>query len=143
MKNLLLIFSLIILYSSTIEAQYPTLLKDINTVGNSGPYGYCKVNNVIYFSHDDEVHGYELWRTDGTAIGTYLVKDVNTGFIGSFVRNMVEFNDNLYFAAYTNGLGYITPEISYRNIRQHRCSRSCAIRFPYFIAVSTISGGEQ
>ena len=81
-------------------------MKDINTVGNSTPYGYCKVNNVLYFSHDDEVHGHELWQTDGTAIGTYLVKDVNTGFIGSFVRNMVEFNGSLYFAAYTDGHGY-------------------------------------
>ena len=87
-------------------AQYPTLLKDINTVGNSIPYSYCKVNNTLYFSHNDEVHGVELWRTDGTATGTYLVKDVNTGFVGSFVRDMVEFNGSLYFAAYTNGYGY-------------------------------------
>lgn len=106
MKNIFFILSIIISYSSTITAQYPTLLKDINTVGNSAPYGYCKVNNVLYFSHNDEVHGYELWRTDGTITGTYLVKDVNTGFIGSFVRNMVEFNGGLYFAAYTDGHGY-------------------------------------
>ena len=106
MKNILLILSITIFYYSTITAQYPTLLKDINTVGNSAPYGYCKVNNILYFSHDDEAHGYELWRTDGTDAGTYLVKDVNTGFIGSFVRNMVEFNGAVYFAAYTNGYGY-------------------------------------
>ena len=106
MKNILLILSIILFYSSTIIAQYPTLLKDINTVVNSAPYGYCKVNNILYFSHDDEVHGYELWRTDGTVAGTYLVKDVNTGFIGSFIRNMVEFNGGVYFAAYTNGHGY-------------------------------------
>ena len=35
-------------------------MKDINTVGNSTPYGYCKVNNALYFSHDDEQRLYTI-----------------------------------------------------------------------------------
>ncbi|MBK8347479.1 MAG: hypothetical protein IPL08_07560 [Saprospiraceae bacterium] len=51
-------------------------------------------------------HGYELWRTDGTTNGTYLIKDLDPS-LGSF--SSIEFlkviNDNLYFSQTTMGLG--------------------------------------
>ena len=34
---------------------------------------------VRYFSGDDGVAGAELWKTDGTAAGTVLVRDINPG----------------------------------------------------------------
>jgi ELWxxDGT repeat protein len=36
-------------------------------------------NGVVLFSAFDGVNGYELWRTDGTADGTWLVKDIRPG----------------------------------------------------------------
>ena len=50
---------------------------------------------------DDNEHGKELWVSDGTAVGTRLVKDIKEGTEGSKifllyrpVRNAVYFNAN-------------------------------------------------
>ena len=40
----------------------------------------------VYFSATDATHGDELWRSDGTAAGTVLVKDINPGSAGSVPR---------------------------------------------------------
>jgi trimeric autotransporter adhesin len=56
-------------------------------------------NNVLYFLGSDEVRGEELWRTDGSTAGTYLVKDINVGFGNSSPNNFFELNGKLYFVA--------------------------------------------
>lgn len=38
------------------------------------------VDDTLYFVGFDTTHGLELWKTDGTAEGTRLVKDINPGF---------------------------------------------------------------
>lgn len=40
---------------------------------------FAVLGEVAYFAGDDGIHGVELWRTDGTTNGTYMVKDVNPG----------------------------------------------------------------
>ena len=37
------------------------------------------VNGTLFFAADDGGHGRELWKSDGTAAGTVLVKDINPG----------------------------------------------------------------
>jgi ELWxxDGT repeat protein len=41
-----------------------------------GPALFVEMGGVLYFSADDGVHGWELWRSDGSVGGTYIVKDV-------------------------------------------------------------------
>jgi ELWxxDGT repeat protein len=71
------------------------LVKDINpgTASSGIGYGYqggtqsfgapFVFNSVAYFSADDGVHGQALWRSDGTAAGTYMVRDLDpNGSVG-------------------------------------------------------------
>jgi ELWxxDGT repeat protein len=57
------------------------------------------VGGITYFAATDAAHGLELWRSDGTAAGTYLVRDVNPGALGSGVNQLVVMNGVLYFTA--------------------------------------------
>jgi ELWxxDGT repeat protein len=53
------------------------LVKDINPVGGSSVFGAgVNVNGVLFVAANDGVHGLELWKSDGTAGGTVLVKDI-------------------------------------------------------------------
>ncbi|MEM7308641.1 MAG: ELWxxDGT repeat protein [Planctomycetota bacterium] len=61
-----------------------TLVKDINTepstaIPGSGPSSGFETGGLTYFAASDEKHGNELWATDGTPGGTYLVKDIFPG----------------------------------------------------------------
>ena len=66
-----------------------TLIRDI-APGSDGPFGYqdddgtrrielyvTDIGGTIFFPADDGVHGWELWRSDGTAAGTRLVRDID------------------------------------------------------------------
>src|SRR6185369_2076077 len=86
----------------------PRLIKDINTsgAGNTSNAGeFVTIGSITYFSANDGVHGQELWRSDGTDAGTYLVKDINPGSGNSSPQSLTNVNGTLFFTAYdpTNG----------------------------------------
>ncbi len=56
------------------------------------------MDGAMYYASKDEVHGTELWRSDGTAAGTYMVKDINSGSVSSNPSEMTVFDGKLYFS---------------------------------------------
>ncbi len=81
----------------------PTLVKDINTTDLRGPFLFAseatRVGDVALFGFSDNIHGHELWRSDGTAGGTWMVKDICPGVCPSFPVELVAVGSTLYFTA--------------------------------------------
>jgi trimeric autotransporter adhesin len=89
------------------------LVKDINLVSSSDP-GNSRFNNppsfavnngVSYFAAEDGIHGRELWRSDGSSGGTYLVKDLNPGEAASNPMEIAAGNNKVFFSAFTSVYG--------------------------------------
>ncbi|HEX3525532.1 MAG TPA: ELWxxDGT repeat protein [Thermoanaerobaculia bacterium] len=62
-------------------------------------WAWVPEKHLFFFSADDGLHGVEVWRTDGTAAGTYLVKDIHPGSASSEPRDLTSFQGKLYFFA--------------------------------------------
>lgn len=86
------------------------MVKDIN-IGNQSSMQYSNavqpitaINDLLYFYANDGVNGTELWRSDGTETGTYMIKDIYTGNSNnsSFPRSFVTLNNIIYFIANDN-----------------------------------------
>ena len=48
-----------------------------NTDFGSNPQNLAAFNGFVYFWAQDDTHGYEVWRSDGTELGTTLFADIN------------------------------------------------------------------
>jgi ELWxxDGT repeat protein len=77
----------------------PHLLADIYPEQSSNAADYTNVDGTVFFRADDGTHGLELWRTDGTAAGTQMVKDINPGSGSSYPRYLTNLNGTLLFSA--------------------------------------------
>ena len=69
------------LWKTNGTAAGTVLVKDINPGARSSfDYRFSDFtvfNGALYFHANDGVNGAELWKTDGSAAGTVLVKDIN------------------------------------------------------------------
>jgi ELWxxDGT repeat protein len=83
-----------------------TLLKDIYPGANGcliNSFSNCiEFNSKMYFSAKDELHGWEMWQTDGTAAGTTLFYDFYPGTEDGYPAPRFTFNGNFYFSTYGN-----------------------------------------
>src|SRR3989339_376275 len=67
---------------------------------------FCNNNGTIFFNAYDSIHGYELWKSDGTDAGTMLVKDIFPGTSNSDLSKFFAVNGTLFFWA-NNGINGI------------------------------------
>lgn len=109
----LLIGSVLIFLSFRLEAApEPKLVKDFNQIssiffdGNQTLREVCseivELNGIAYFcGNGSQAQGAELWRSDGTEAGTFMVKDIIPGINGSTPFGLTVFDDQIIFAAST------------------------------------------
>jgi ELWxxDGT repeat protein len=75
------------------------------------PRSLTNVNGTLFFAANDYtdpdylLHE-ELWKSDGTAAGTTLVKDINPGESGSRPEFLTNVNGTLFFSAYTGEFSF-------------------------------------
>lgn len=67
---------------------------------NPLPEHFAVYENKLYFSGKDSLNGYEPWCSDGTAAGTYMLRNIYPGIGGSYsLNNYAVYNGKLYFGA--------------------------------------------
>ncbi|HXC54132.1 MAG TPA: ELWxxDGT repeat protein [Rhizomicrobium sp.] len=99
------------LWTSDGTASGTVLLKDIlpgatSSFTNAQPANLTTVGNLVYFQDGDGLGGIDLWKTDGTAAGTVMVKHIESANIGGNgvqqapdLTNMTSSNGLLMFGA--------------------------------------------
>ena len=75
------------------------LVRDLRDGASSSPRNLANVGGVLYFVANDGTHGFELWKSDGTADGTVLVTDLWPGPNDSNPTSLLDVDGALYFVA--------------------------------------------
>ena len=103
----ILLLGLMLAYVQAVGTT-PFLIKDINQSGDSAPAFLTNVNGGLFFFANDGVHGWELWKSDGTLVGTMLVSDINPTGDSVFppIAFPVNIGNILYFTANDGTRGY-------------------------------------
>ena len=76
-----------------------TVIDTSSGTASFNPYNFTAFDGYIYFSADDGTSGRELWRSNGTTLGTTRVADINDGSGSSYPEELTVFDDHLYFSA--------------------------------------------
>jgi ELWxxDGT repeat protein len=86
------------------------MVRDINP-GSDGSFSsyftpqFVTTRGLLYFAADDGALGREPWRSDGTPGGTWLVRDLQPGEVGSDPQDLAADNGWVFFSADTSGHG--------------------------------------
>ena len=68
---------------------------------NSIPFDLTNVDGVCYFATSNENDGVQLWRSNGSDLGTTMVKQITPPGASVGLKNMTAVNGVLYFAAFS------------------------------------------
>ncbi|MGL4511848.1 MAG: ELWxxDGT repeat protein [Lacipirellulaceae bacterium] len=129
-------------------------VKDINPGSANGLYSRAShmvnVGGTLYFSANDGLTGYELWKSDGTEAGTVRVRDIRAGFSGSSPSNLTNVAGTLFFNA--DGDLWRSDGTASGTLRVKRIRTGSAGAYPeqftsvagtlYFTANDGVSGSE-
>ncbi|MEM7064441.1 MAG: ELWxxDGT repeat protein [Cyanobacteria bacterium P01_B01_bin.77] len=80
-------------------------IAEFTSNGGSSVGPFVAIGNLVYFAAADDVVGRELWRSDGSEVGTRLVRDIYTGTDESGIpnssspQNLTNFEGTLFFSA--------------------------------------------
>jgi ELWxxDGT repeat protein len=94
--------TLLALLALPAAALEPYLVKDVDPVprpASSGPSFPATFGNAVLFFAEDGLSGRQLWRSDGTAAGTYRLADVRPGSDGSGARDLAAWRGRVWFGA--------------------------------------------
>ena len=88
-----------------------TMVSDLSPGGAGSftpndPSTLLAIGDTIFFTTWAGGKGFELWRTDGTATGTQLVKDIAPGSESSYPSELTNVNGTLFFAAQDGTYSY-------------------------------------
>lgn len=89
-----LFLTLVSILTAVVMAYGQNPIKKFNSIGEM-----VSIGDTLYFSADDGVNGVELWRTDGSYEGTYMLKNIREGFYGSNPSMLSVYKNELYFSA--------------------------------------------
>lgn len=78
----------------------PIISNNNNVAGNSRNSSTALINNggYVYFTANYGANNNEIWISDGTPTGTYMIKDINSDW-GSYPTYLTAMNGKLYFIA--------------------------------------------
>ena len=101
------------LFITDIDNRKVQKLANIEIRRDNGRISSCEnchsvLDSVFLFAGKDSLSGWELWRTNGTPEGTWLLKEINWGKASSLPRSFVRYQDLIYFIATApDGRSYI------------------------------------
>lgn len=82
----------------------PYLVKDVlEGTDSSSPLQIVAVGHTLFFSATVPTSGRELWKSDGSSLGTSMVRDIFSGTSGSTPEDLTNLAGTLFFTA-TDGV---------------------------------------
>ncbi len=84
--------------ASNMPAPQLTMIHIGSRNQTSDPKNFTPVQNQMFFTADDGVHGRNLWKTDGTDAGTTMVSNFSPATPYGSPENLCAVNDTLFFS---------------------------------------------